>query len=119
LAKSGLGPAYQLRAALAQYPSDRDCAEIVAEAKAAAAEIVVFPEMYSNNYARFDPDDVVAEARWRAGAESLDGDFVGRFRQAARKHRIHVVLLRSFGWGIRALHRLTTATMVPSSPPAP
>src|ERR1700686_3179455 len=29
-------------------------------------------------------------------------------------------LLKSLGWGIRALHRLATATMVPfSSPPAP
>ena len=92
MAKSGLGPAYQLRVALAQYPSDRDCAEIVAEAKAAAAEIVVFPEMYSNGYARFDlDDDGAAEACWRAGAESIEGDFVGRFRQAARTHRIYVV----------------------------
>src|SRR5258705_12103940 len=28
-------------------------------------------------------------------------------------------LLKSFGWGIRALHQLDAATMVPSSPPAP
>jgi hypothetical protein len=34
-----------LRVALAQYPSGRDPAEIVAAAKAAAAGIVVFPEM--------------------------------------------------------------------------
>jgi deaminated glutathione amidase len=80
-----------LRVALAQYPSGRDCAEIVGEAKAAGAEIVVFPEMYSNGYVCFDPDDASARAGWIAAAESVDGDFVGRFREAARAHRIHVV----------------------------
>jgi predicted amidohydrolase len=65
--------------------------EIVAAAKAAAAEIVVFPEMYSNGYACFDPNDPAAEARWCAETESLEGDFVGRFREAAKAHRVHVV----------------------------
>ena len=77
-----------LTVALAQYPSGRDCMEIVAAAKAAAAEIVVFPEMYSNGYACFDPNDPAAEARWCAEAESLEGDFVGRFREAAKAHRV-------------------------------
>jgi predicted amidohydrolase len=80
-----------LTVALAQYPSGRDCEQIVAEAKAAAAGIVVFPEMYSNGYARFDPNDPAARARWCAGVESLDGDFVGRFREAARAYGVHVV----------------------------
>ena len=80
-----------LTVALAQHPSGRDCMEIVAAAKAAAAEIVVFPEMYSNGYACFDPNDPAAEARWCAEAESLEGDFVGRFREAAKAHRVHVV----------------------------
>lgn len=80
-----------LTVALAQYPSGRDCAQIVAEAKAAAAEIVVFPEMYSNGYARFDPNDPAARARWCAAAEAGDGDFVSRFREAAKAHRVHVV----------------------------
>jgi deaminated glutathione amidase len=80
-----------LSVALAQYPSGRDCAGIVAEAKAAGAEIVVFPEMYSNGYARFDPDDTTARARWIAAAERVDGNFVSRFREAARAHRFHVV----------------------------
>jgi len=80
-----------LTVALAQYPSGRDCTQIVAEAKATAAEIVVFPEMYSNGYARFDPKDLAARARWCADAESLDGDFVGRFREAAKAHRVQVV----------------------------
>jgi deaminated glutathione amidase len=80
-----------LRVALAQYPSGRDCAEIIAQAAEAGAEIVVFPEMYSNGYAPFDPNDPIAKARWCAQAESLDGEFVDRFRQAAERHRRHVV----------------------------
>jgi deaminated glutathione amidase len=81
----------QLRVALAQYLSGREPAAIVAEAKAAAADIVVFPEMYSNGYARFDPQDPAASARWCAAAHRLDGDFAGKFRDAARTHRLHVV----------------------------
>src|SRR5277367_227293 len=58
---------------LAQYPSGRDCAEIVAQAKATSAEIVFFPEMYSNGSARFDPNDPLARTRWCSEAEPLDG----------------------------------------------
>src|SRR5215469_14994142 len=47
--------------------------------------------MYSNGYAPFDPNDPAARTRWCAQAESLDGEFVGRFRQAAKAHRVHVV----------------------------
>ena len=81
----------QLRVALAQYLSGREPVDIVAEAKAAAADIVVFPEMYSNGYTRFDPEDPAARARWCADAHRLDGGFVGKFRDAARTYRLHVV----------------------------
>lgn len=81
----------QLKIALAQYQSGRDVGEIVGEARAAGAEIVVFPEMYSNGYTPFDANDPAAIARWCAGAESLEGDFVRRFRQAAKAHQTHVV----------------------------
>ena len=81
----------QLTIALAQYLSGGDVGEIVGEARAAGAEIVVFPEMYSNGYAPLDANDPAAKARWCAKAESLDGDFVFRFREAARTHQIHVV----------------------------
>src|SRR5580704_5822896 len=81
----------QLKIALAQYLSGGDVGSIVGEARAAGAEIVVFPEMYSNGYAPFDPNDPAAKARWCAEAEGLDGDFVLRFRKAARTHQIHVV----------------------------
>jgi deaminated glutathione amidase len=81
----------QLRVALAQCLSGREPADIVAAAKAATADIAVFPEMYSNGYARFAPEDRTARARWCADAQSLDGDFVGKFREAAKTHRMHVV----------------------------
>jgi deaminated glutathione amidase len=76
---------------MAQYLNDRDVRRIVGEARAAGAEIIVFPEMYSNGYVPFDPNDPAAKARWRADAESLDGDFVGRFREAAKAHAVNVV----------------------------
>jgi predicted amidohydrolase len=81
----------QLKIALAQYLSGGDVGEIVGEARAGGAEIVVFPERYSNGYAPFDANDPAAKARWCAEAESLDGEFVSRFREAARTHQIHVV----------------------------
>jgi predicted amidohydrolase len=80
----------KLRVALAQYPSGGDPGTIVREARA-AAHIVLFPEMYSNGYAPFDRDDPAAHARWLAGAQAVDGDFVGQFRGAARASGVHVV----------------------------
>jgi predicted amidohydrolase len=80
-----------LRVALAQYPSGCELAAIIREAKAAAADIVLFPEMYSNGYTPFDPDDLAAKARWLAGAQSVDGDFVRQSRDAARASGVHVV----------------------------
>jgi deaminated glutathione amidase len=80
-----------VKVGLAQYPSGHDVAEIVREARNAGAQIVVFPEMYSNGYAPFDANDAAGQTRWCAAAERLDGDFVGRFREAAKAHRMHVV----------------------------
>jgi deaminated glutathione amidase len=82
---------WQLKIAMAQYLSHSDVGQIVGEAGAAGAEIVVFPEMYSNGYVPFAPNDAAARARWCAEAESLDGDFIGRFREAAKAHRVHLV----------------------------
>jgi predicted amidohydrolase len=48
--------------------------------------------MYSNGYARFDPDDPAARARWCAAAEGAEREFVEKFRRAAKRHRIHVVV---------------------------
>jgi hypothetical protein len=47
--------------------------------------------MYSNGYTRFDSNDPGATSRWCAEAENLDGDFVGRLRDAAKARRVHVV----------------------------
>jgi predicted amidohydrolase len=80
-----------LAVALAQYGIDRDPVLTIQEAKAAGAELVVFPEMFSNGYARFDPGNGAALTRWREGAQRPDGAFVKKFREAANSHRMHVV----------------------------
>jgi predicted amidohydrolase len=80
-----------LLVALAQYPCGRDPAIIVGEAKDAGAEVVVFPEMYSNGYARLEANGPFAMERWRRKAHSPDGNFVKQFRETAKTHRMHVV----------------------------
>lgn len=80
----------QLRVALAQYVNV-DPHVIVAEARRAGAHIVVFPELYSNGYALFDAGDANAKALWLAKAQSINGEFVSRFRELAHAHCIHVV----------------------------
>lgn len=80
-----------LMVAMVQCPYGEDVTTLVRSAAETGADIVVFPEMYSNGYATFDPDDPAAEARWCAGAVPVDGDYVERFRAAARRHGLHVV----------------------------
>lgn len=80
-----------MRIALAQYLSGCDPAVILEEAKRASAEIVAFPEMYSNGHAAFDVADSAAVERWRKGAHKPDGLFVESFREAAREYQVHVV----------------------------
>lgn len=57
-----------MKVALAQYLHTEDGPSIVRQAAVAGADVVVFPEMYSNGYATFDADDEAAEARWRQQA---------------------------------------------------
>jgi len=71
--------------------NDRDPALIVEEASKAGAEIVLFPEMYSNGHARFDMRDPAAMECWRKGAQRPDGSFIERFREAARKYQTYAV----------------------------
>jgi predicted amidohydrolase len=80
-----------LKVALAQYLNGCDPARIIEEARRGGAEVVVFPEMYSDGYARFEAEDSAAMERWRSGAQRLDGEFIGKFQEAARDHRTHVV----------------------------
>src|SRR5262245_44048478 len=81
----------RLKVGLAQYLNGREPAEIVKIARGCGAGYRCLPEMYSSGYARFDPDDPAAKARWCAGAHSLESDFVDSFREAAKTHRMHVV----------------------------
>ena len=79
------------RVALAQYLSDCDPEVVVTEAKNQGADVVVFPEMYSNGHAWFDPQDALARERWRRGAHQCDDGFIEQFRTAARACQIFVV----------------------------
>lgn len=80
-----------LRVALAQCDAAADHVALVAEAASAGADIVVFPEMLSNGYPTYAAGDAAGEAAWRASATDCDGAFVQGFRDAAVRHRIHVV----------------------------
>ena len=80
-----------LNVGLAQYLNDRDPAIIVGEAKNAVAEIVLFPEMFSHGHACFDTRDSTARERWLKAAQSPNGSFVERCREAARTYQTYVV----------------------------
>lgn len=80
-----------LTIALAQYLNDSDPAFVVSEAKQEGAEVVVFPEMFSNGHANFDENDRKAQEDWQGTAERMDGSYIGKFRQAAREHGVYVV----------------------------
>ena len=64
--------ANRLRIALAQFMAGADIDAVVGQAAGEGADVVVFPEMVSNGYARFDPADPAARAAWIAAAEPLD-----------------------------------------------
>ena len=80
-----------VRVALAQYLHDSDPVAAVAEARRAGADIVVFPESFSNGLASFDPADPDAQERWCTDAQTVEGEYVGMFRRAAREQGVHVV----------------------------
>ena len=54
-----------IKIALAQYLSGGEVGEIVGEARAGGAEIVVFPERYSNGYAPFRKARREERFRWQ------------------------------------------------------
>jgi len=80
-----------LTIAMAQTTPDASIEDVIAKAAEMGAAIVLFPEMFSNGYNRFDPDDAQSRQAWLAAAEPLEGFYVGRFRQAARDNAIAVV----------------------------
>jgi len=79
-----------IRVALAQVMPDADIAALAAQSAAGGADVLVFPEMFSNGYSRYEDGDH-GKAAWIAAAEPLDGAFVERFREAAIKHGIAIV----------------------------
>lgn len=81
----------RLRIALAQVMAGAEIDPVLGRAAGEGADVVVFPEMFSNGYARFDPADHVARSAWVDAAEPIDGTFIGKFRSAARRHGVAVV----------------------------
>ena len=84
-------PAKSFRVALAQVLLDADINAVIDSASDAGADVIVFPEMFSNGYSIFDPQDVTGRAAWLDGAVDLHGPFIGKFRAAARRTEIAVV----------------------------
>ena len=80
-----------LRVALAQYSAGADIENICSEACKLGAEILVFPEMYSNGYAKFDRTSQSMRQTWLDGAVDLESAYVNRFRQAALHYGIAIV----------------------------
>ncbi|OAP36431.1 hydrolase [Sinorhizobium glycinis] len=80
-----------LRVAMAQVMHDADVDAISASAAARGADIIVFPEMFSNGYSRFDPEDETARQTWIEAAVPIEGPFVVRFREAARRDGLAIV----------------------------
>lgn len=79
--------AEQIRVALAQVLPGSDIEGLFERAAAKSADILVFPEMFSNGYGRYETSPAGRTA-WLNAAEPSDGAFVERFRQAALRHQI-------------------------------
>ncbi|WP_034885826.1 carbon-nitrogen hydrolase family protein [Ensifer aridi] len=77
--------------ALAQVMNDVDIDAICATAAERGADIVVFPEMFSNGYCRFDPESEESRLTWIDAAVPTEGAYVERFRHAARSNGLAVV----------------------------
>jgi 5-aminopentanamidase len=60
------------------------------EAAEQGADIALFPEMWSNGYAMFDPHVAGAADAWVGGAVAADSNFVRAFQAAARDLRIAI-----------------------------
>lgn len=79
------------RVALAQVLSNADIDAVIDAAAEAKADVVVFPEMFSNGYSKFDPQSDTARSAWIDSAVELHGLFIDKFRKAARRTEVAVV----------------------------
>lgn len=83
--------AERIKVALAQVLPGADIEGLFAQAAAEAADVIVFPEMFSNGYSRYEATPS-GRAAWIEAAEPIDGPFVERFRQAAKRYHIAAVV---------------------------
>jgi len=80
-----------IRIALAQVMNDVDLDEVCAVAASKGAALLVFPEMFSNGYSRFDSKCAASRKAWIDGAVPLDGPYLDRFRKTARDNGLAIV----------------------------
>ena len=66
-------------------------------ARELGADIALFPEMWSNGYAKCPAGDE-GRARWRASAIARDGEFVAHFRALARELNMAIALTYLERW---------------------
>lgn len=67
-------------------------------ARAAGADVALFPELWSTGMTYFDPAREGARERWRALAVGRDSAYVGHFRALARELRMAVALTYLEEW---------------------
>jgi N-carbamoylputrescine amidase len=68
-------------------------------ARAAGADIALFPEMWSVGMTFFDPKQEGARRRWQAQAISRDDSFITHFRNLARELKMAIALTYLEEWG--------------------
>jgi len=76
---------------MAQVMPDADVGAVIASAAKRDADLIVFPEMFSNGYNRFDPADEASRTAWIDASVALDSEYLTRFQKAARSEGIAVV----------------------------
>jgi predicted amidohydrolase len=84
------------------------------EAAKNGADIALFPEMWSNGYAVFEPHTPGAGEQWAAGAVRPDSEFVRAFQDAAR--RLELAIAISFLEAYSKVHLVAHGTEAWCSP---
>ncbi len=67
-------------------------------ARAAGADIALFPEMWNVGHTFFDPAEPGARERWRAKAVSAEDEFVARFRRLAAELEMAIAVTYLERW---------------------